>query len=97
MSKVLITTLSVIILFLLGTEVYRLQKEKIGYDREFQEVKQGYDEVQADNERLLDKIDYLGEPRNLEKEMRLKFNYKYPHERLIIVVPDEEATSTDAE
>lgn len=32
-------------------------------------------------------LNYFLEPENLEKELRAKFNYKKPGEKLIIVVP----------
>jgi len=45
--------------------------------------------VEGDNSKISEKIDYFSEPRNLEKELRARFNYRLPFEKLIIVIPDE--------
>ncbi len=37
---------------------------------------------------------YYQNPANLEKELRARFNYRAPDEKLIIVVPKPAATST---
>jgi len=38
---------------------------------------------------LLGDIEYFSNPKNLAKELKSKFNYKNPGEKLIIVVPEE--------
>jgi len=39
---------------------------------------------------LDEKIEYFSEPRNLEKELRARFNYRLPFEKLIIVIPEND-------
>ncbi|MFH1694302.1 MAG: hypothetical protein ABH880_00925 [Patescibacteria group bacterium] len=96
MKKIVIILASLIAIAWLGEQVYQLQKERLEFSEEYKEVKDAHEEIEEDNQRLLEKIEYLSEPRNLEKEIRAKFNYKHPEEKLIIVVPEEEgATSTD--
>ena|SRR3990167_6265414 len=97
MKKVLITIVALIILFWLGSQVYRLQKERISIAKEYEDVKQEYDELLTDSQKITEKIGYLSEPRNLEKELRSKFNYIYPGEKLIIVVPEEKEEETSEE
>lgn len=46
--------------------------------------------VVGENEDLHGKIEYFSNPRNLEKELRARFNYRLPYEKLIIVIPEEE-------
>jgi cell division protein FtsB len=40
-----------------------------------------------ENDELRKEIDYLSWPENLEKELRARFNYKKPGEKMIIIVP----------
>jgi cell division protein FtsB len=89
MQKAIITIISLAILFGLGSQVYRLQKERISISKEYEEIEQTHDELEADNKEMADKMEYLSEPLNLEKELRSKFNYTHPGEELIIVVPNE--------
>jgi len=56
---------------------------------EFEEIKSQYDEMQVDSDRLKGDIEYLSDPHNLEKELRARFNYRSPNEKLIIVVPED--------
>jgi cell division protein FtsB len=90
MKKALITIASLLILVGLGSQVYRLQKERISIAKEYEEIEQTHDELEADNKEMTEKIEYLSEPLNLEKELRSKFNVTHPGEKLIIIVPKEE-------
>ena len=40
-----------------------------------------------ENFKLQADLEYFQEPENLEKELRSRFNYKNPEEKLIIIVP----------
>jgi cell division protein FtsB len=95
MKKTLITVIALIILFWLGSQVYRLQKERISLAKEYGEVGREYNELLMDNQKIADKMKYLSEARNLEKELRSKLNYIHPGEKLIIVVPEEEGAGEE--
>ncbi len=41
----------------------------------------------AENGKFQADLEYFASPENLEKELRSKFNYKKPGEKIIIVVP----------
>lgn len=43
--------------------------------------------IEEENRALQADISYYANPANLEKELRARFNYKLPGEKLIIVVP----------
>lgn len=51
--------------------------------------------LSIDSRNLKSDLNYLQIPENLEKELRSRFNYKNPGEKLIIVVPPNQATTTD--
>lgn len=43
--------------------------------------------LEIDSRNLKADLEYLADPANLEKELRGRFNYKNPGEKLIIIVP----------
>ena len=90
MQKIITYAVSLLVMTYLGYQVYILQSEKLAIKGEFEEIQTQYDELQTDNERLGKDIEYLSDPHNLEKELRARFNYRSPNEKLIIVVPKEE-------
>ena len=90
MQKILTYAISLLVVTYLGYQVYILQSERIAIKGEFDEIQGQYSKLQSDNERLQGDIEYLLDPHNLEKELRARFNYRSPNEKLIIVVPEEE-------
>ncbi len=90
MQKIITYAASLLVITYLGYQVYVLQSERFGIKGEFEEIQTQYNELQTDNKRLQGDIEYLSDPHNLEKELRARFNYRSPNEKLIIVVPEEE-------
>jgi len=70
--------------------VYKLNSERRALVSKSAIITEELDEVLEDNSKLNDKIEYFSDPRNLEKELRARFNYRLPYERLIIVIPEED-------
>ena len=50
--------------------------------------------VQADMSVLQSDYEFLQNPANLEKELRARFNYKLPGEKLIIIVPSASSSTS---
>ncbi|OGY56522.1 MAG: hypothetical protein A2Y84_01120 [Candidatus Colwellbacteria bacterium RBG_13_48_8] len=90
MQKAAIYILSLTLMAYLGYQTYLLQKERASLAKEYDEEKKEYEELKVDSEQLKEDIEYFSDPHNLEKELRSKFNYRLPNEKLIIVVPGEE-------
>ncbi len=90
MQKILTYSVSLLAIMYLGYQVYILQSEKFTIKSELDGIKAQFNELQANSEELKGDIEYLSDPHNLEKELRARFNYRYPEEKLIIVVPGEE-------
>ncbi|HEY4498317.1 MAG TPA: septum formation initiator family protein [Candidatus Paceibacterota bacterium] len=78
-----------VIFGLLLLQLYRTDKERRELKREAAEASEEMATVDVDNESLAEKIEYYSDPRNLEKELRARFNFRLPNERLIIVVPQD--------
>ena len=45
--------------------------------------------LESEQAKLGEDIEYYSDPHNLEKELRARFNYRSPEEKLIIVVPED--------
>lgn len=84
-----------VILIGLLIQVYKMGSEGWALRKEVKEVNKELTLVEKDNTDLREKISYYSNPRNLEKELRARFNYRFPNEKLIIVVPKKEATSSE--
>ena len=94
MQKAAIYIVSLLIVSYLGFQAYNLQSERMELKGEYEEAHAELEELRIDSERLYEEIEYVSEPHNLEKELRSRFNYKFPFEKLIIVVPEEEEATT---
>ena len=46
-----------------------------------------FSSLEKENEKLRQDIEYFSRPENLEKELRARFNYRKPDEKLMIFVP----------
>jgi len=95
MRRVIYIVFGIILLGLL-TQVYKMGSERWALSKEMKKVNKELKLVETDNTDLKEKIGYYSNPRNLEKELRARFNYRLPNEKLIIVVP-KKGSSTNKE
>ena len=88
-----------LILFLLvvlavsGLQVYRLFTQRAELSREINKIQAQASVLEVENEMLIKDINYFSRDENLAKELKSKFNYRAPDEKLIILVPRQEAGS----
>ena len=83
--------LAFIILFVsIAFQIYKVDLERRDLKREMATLVDEIELIEEDNQNLNEKIDFFSEPRNLEKELRARFNYRLPFEKLIIVIPENE-------
>ncbi|MEX2033156.1 MAG: hypothetical protein WD889_01170 [Candidatus Colwellbacteria bacterium] len=92
MRKLVYIIFGVVLVGLL-TQVYKMGSERWVLSKEMKEVNKELALVEDDNADLKEKIGYYSNPRNLEKELRARFNYRLPNEKLIIVVPKKESST----
>ncbi len=87
--KRVIAIILVLVLLVLFYELYQLYR----YNGELREnlsfLNGKFSQFTKDNSELRSDLEYFSEPENLEKELRSRFNYKNPGEKLIIVVPQK--------
>jgi len=95
MRKLVYMIFGVVLIGLL-VQAYKMGSERWGLSREVKEVNKELELVETDNTDLKEKIGYYSNPRNLEKELRARFNYRLPNEKLIIVVPKKESSTEES-
>lgn len=91
-----IATLAVIGLFIIGlsNRLYTLSKERNTALRDLHAIQEKAAVVEADRLRIDGQADFLSNPDNLEKELRSRMNYRAPDEKVIIIVPAQETSTT---
>ncbi len=90
-----IVVLSLFII-LLGAQVYSFVTEEGQLGSELADVQANLTKAQAQETSLQQEAQYLGNPANLEKELRARFNYKKPGETMVIIVPPQSSSSVSS-
>lgn len=85
--KVVLFIIIVILFSFVGSQVYFILKERNQLRAEVLGLNGKLNTLQSENKTLKEDISYFSNPLNLEKELKAKFNYKDPGEKMIIVVP----------
>ncbi len=91
---------SIVVLFLfliiLGVQVFSFVRQEWQLSSQLADVQANLVKSQAQETSLQQETQYLGNPANLEKELRARFNYKKPGETMVIIEPAAKTTtSTD--
>lgn len=81
---------------LLMSECVSQYKEYRVLKAEMLETQEHLNLVQKENQQNEEDIRYFSVPENLEKNLREKFNYKRPEEKMIIVVPRDQQSAERA-
>lgn len=85
--RALVSIVLVLSIGAIGFQLYRLYIQKIALEKNLENINAQTKPLIDENKNLLGEINYLKDPDNLEKELRSRFNYAYPGEKLIIIVP----------
>jgi hypothetical protein len=86
MKLVAVIALS-ILLVVVGVQIYTFIKEGGQANQSFLELQGKLNQAKADQAKSQEELNYYSNPNNLEKELRARFNYKSPDEKVIILVP----------
>ncbi|MDR3581671.1 MAG: septum formation initiator family protein [Candidatus Pacebacteria bacterium] len=81
-----IAVLSVLIIFL-GIQVFSFVKQSNQLSSDYASVQDRLAKAKTDAANLEEEKQYLANPVNLEKELRSRFNYVNPGEKMVIIVP----------
>ncbi len=82
-----ITAMLVMVLAVLVYDFFQLFIYHGELRRTFSALENKLSQFKKDNSELRADLEYFSEPENLVKELRSRFNYKKPGEKMIIVVP----------
>ena len=88
--KKIVTIVLAALFIVVVIQTYNLVRDKAGLKEKLSAVMTEAENLETENVALLGDIEYFGNPKNLAKELKAKFNYKNPGEKLIIVVPEEQ-------
>ncbi len=92
MKLIAIIILSVI-LVLLGMQIYSFSGRYGRVRQDFLELQAKLDKAKTNNNKFQAELNYYLNPVNLEKELRARFNYKSPDEKLIIIIPKNQSST----
>jgi len=87
--KRVIYIIFIVVFVAIAFEVYEVDSQRRELEREMATLVNEIELVEGDNSNITEKIEFFSEARNLEKELRARFNYRLPFEKLIIVIPEE--------
>lgn len=88
--RLIVSFIILIGIVIAGFQLYQLYSQKIVLQKDFEKIDKQLNSLTKENKELTAEVDYFNDPDNLEKELRARFNYTEPGEKLIIVVPRKE-------
>lgn len=83
-----------LITIFLGVKVFQFVAQENQLSQNLADIETRLTKAKADQTDLLAEQQYLANPLNLEKELRARFNYKRPGEKMIIIVPAQASGTT---
>jgi hypothetical protein len=85
------------LLILLCVQIYKFWGQAGVSEKGYLDFKAKLDAAKSDEAKLQADLNYYMNPANLEKELRARFNYRSPDEKLLIIVPQNPtATATSS-
>jgi cell division protein FtsB len=85
--KRVLTILLLLVVGALSWQLYQLYRQSKVLNETLGEVENKVMMFNEENLQFQADLEYFSNPENLEKELRGRFNYKKPDEKLIILVP----------
>ena len=85
--KIFVVIILGIILVAVFVQLYFIFRERNHLKADLGDLNSRLQALMKENANLQSEIQYFSYPENLEKELREKFNYKTPGEKMMIVVP----------
>ena len=74
----------------MGVQLYHLYNQKIVLQKDLQKTNEQAQFLNKENKKFTAEINYFQDADNLEKELRSRFNYVTPGEKMIIIAPQNE-------
>lgn len=83
-----------IMIAFLGYQLFNLYFQHIDLEKSSEKLNTQISSLKNENENLNSDIKYFSNPVNLEKELKSQSNYKESGEKLIIVIPQKTASTS---
>lgn len=93
-TKIGIAVALFVFLIFLSVQIVKFSGRRHSARGTYDAAKAEYDQTAEDNESLKEDFRYYSNPENLSKELRARFNYTLPGEKILIFV-QEGASTTD--
>lgn len=93
-TKIGIAVALFVFLVFLSAQIVKFSGRRHDARATYETAKAEYDSAAADHENLEEDFRYYSDPENLSKELRARFDYTLPGERILIFV-QEGASTTD--
>ncbi len=85
------TIVLVVLVFWLGYKSFKVHDERAGIKNQVSELESRVDDITRNNQFLASSSAYFGSDSYLERQARLKLNYKLPDEQVAFVYQDANA------
>ena len=92
--KVGAAVLLVVLILVLGAQILSFLSQTSKTQKDFTELQGKLEQAKADQNKFTADLDYYLNPQNLKKELKGRFNYKEPGEKMLILVNKESSSST---
>lgn len=87
MGKYITIGILAIIIIAVSVQTFGLFRKGYGMGKQLRASKEKMEALSKENEELQAQLNYFAREENLEKELRSKFNYKRPDEKVMIITP----------
>lgn len=87
MGKYITIGVLVFIILVVSVQAFGLFRKGYGMGKQLRVSKEKMEALSRENEELQAQLNYFSREENLEKELRAKFNYKRPDEKVMIITP----------
>ena len=95
MKLVAVIILSALVL-LLGIQIYSFWGREKEARTAFEGSEAKLNRAKSDQSKFQADLNYYLNPANLEKELRARFNYRAPDEKMLIIVPPRNASTSSS-
>lgn len=85
--KIGIIIIASIVILAISVQIFLIVKERNKLKIDLDSSNSRLQALLKENADLQSDIEYFSHPENLEKELKAKFNYKKPDEKMMIIVP----------
>lgn len=92
-TKLVIAAILFLFVAFLGTQIWNFRSRAAAARKAYEAARIALDERQEEAAHLEAELKYYSNPVNFLKELRARFNYRFPDERGIILVPS--STTSD--